>query len=144
MAYPPKRKHRATGKKAPGGRRPGAGRPPGAKSILPEGAVSAIRAANLRLPADAHPAAAEMAQRALERLADVLDDRVPSARVFGLLKAVAMAREEVCGPLATKVEVTGRLSLEQLVCGTFPAPDEEKPVPPSLLPGPDVPADGGE
>ncbi len=102
------RKHRPTGQKPPGGPRPGAGRKPGGFNPLPQGTVRAIHAARLRLPEGVHPAAEALAQKALGRLEDVLDDRVDPFMVTGLLKAVAMAREEVCGPLPTKTEVTGK------------------------------------
>lgn len=89
-----------------GGKRPGAGRPKGATNALPAGAVAAIKAARLRVPADATPEAAQLAGRALERIIDVMEDRCGMGS-FAVLGAARALREEVCGPLKQKVEHTG-------------------------------------
>lgn len=101
-----KRPHRATGKKPPGGARPGAGRKPGATNALPYGAIKAVRAVNLRVPEGAPPEVAELANRALQRVVDVMEGRV-KVDSGGVLKAATLLREEVCGPVAQKLSVGG-------------------------------------
>lgn len=93
-----------------GGRRPGAGRPRGSKNALPIGTVQAIKAAKLRIPATASPAEVELANRALERIVDVMDEKVSTyeGRAFAVLTAARHVREEVCGKVADKVDVTHR------------------------------------
>jgi hypothetical protein len=103
----PKRKHRATGRKPPGGARPGAGRPPGSRNTLPLGAVSAIRALKLRVPKDAPEEHAELAGEALETVVDVMRGREKSAGLaFARLSAARAVREEICGKVTDKLEVT--------------------------------------
>ena len=109
-----------------GGKRPGAGRPPGVVEVLGRGEVKAIRAARLRVPEGIHPAAEEMAQRALERIVDVMEERVHHTQAGGVLKAATRLREEACGPLLQKVALTdptGEGPL-QVVVQTLPAGDE--------------------
>ena len=98
------RKHRATGKKPPGGARPGAGRPPGTKNTLPLGAVAALKAAGLRVPPAASEAEKALADRALQRIADVLEEKVWHTSAGHVLKAAQTIREEVCGPVKQRVE----------------------------------------
>lgn len=101
------RKHRATGRKPPGGARPGAGRPKGSSNALPYGAVQALKAVSLRVPEGASPAAKALADRALHRVVDVLEERVDFKLAAPVLKAATIIREEVCGPLPTKLEHSG-------------------------------------
>ncbi|RKH09007.1 hypothetical protein D7X74_30460 [Corallococcus sp. CA047B] len=101
------RKHRATGRKPPGGARPGAGRPKGTRNALPYGAVQAVEAVSLRVPASAEPAAKALADRAFQRVVDVLEERVGFQQAGHVLKAATIIREEVCGPLAQKLEHSG-------------------------------------
>lgn len=89
-----------------GGKRQGAGRKEGSKNALPAGTVKAIKAARLRVPDDASPEAGELAGRALERIIDVMEDRVGFGG-FAVLSAARAIREEVCGPVKQKVEHTG-------------------------------------
>jgi len=87
-----------------GGKREGAGRPKGAKDVLPRGAVAAIKAAGLRIPETASEAERELANRALERIADVMEETVAPFREFAVLTAARAIREEVCGPIPKKIE----------------------------------------
>lgn len=102
------RKHRATGKKPPGGARPGAGRPKGSRNALPYGAVQAVAALNLRIPEGTPPAAKELADKAFARVVDVLEEVVDFRQAGAVLKAASMIREEICGPIAQKHEVAGK------------------------------------
>lgn len=104
----PRRPHRATGKKPPGGARPGAGRPEGSGNALPYGTVQAIKALNLRVPEGASDAAKDLANRALERVVDVLEEGVDFRQAGSVLKAATMIREEICGQVAQKHEVAGK------------------------------------
>jgi hypothetical protein len=100
-----KRRHVATGRKPPGGSRPGAGRPPGARNSLPLGAVGALKALRHRVPDGAPAPLADLAGEALEVVASVLRGEVYDAQAAQVrLKAAAMAREEVCGPIKQRVE----------------------------------------
>lgn len=94
-----------------GGKRPGAGRPRGSKNILPAGAVAAIKACGLRVPKDATPAERELADRALQRVADVMEEQVSSFQSFAVLTAARTIREEVCGPVVKKVDVSGSITV---------------------------------
>jgi hypothetical protein len=106
------------GKSAPkgkhGGKRPGAGRPPGSKDVLPHGAVAAIKAAGLRVPKDATPAERELADRALVRIADVMEERVSSFGAFSVLTAARGLREEICGKVADKHEHGGSIEVTRI------------------------------
>lgn len=94
-----KRKH--------GGKRPNAGRPSGSTNSLPYGAVEAIRSLRLRVPKDAHPDAINLAGEALEAIAKVMRGVVPASAAGNTLKAAALIRNEVCGPVTQKLEHTG-------------------------------------
>lgn len=106
MEQPPKRKHRATGA-GRGGRREGAGRPSGTTNALGMGEVRAVKACRLRVPETATPEQAELADRALQRVIDVMEEQVPYQRATSVLGAAARIREEVCGPVKQKHEVSG-------------------------------------
>lgn len=101
------RKHRATGKKPPGGKRPGAGRPKGSDNALEYGQVQALRTLNYRVPETLPAEAAAFANDALIRIVDVMHERVPYLQAGHVLKAATRVREEFCGPLAQKVEHSG-------------------------------------
>jgi len=104
---PHRRPHRATGRKPPGGAREGAGRPEGTTNALPLGAVQAIRSLNLRVPKDADPLARDIANRAFQRAVEVMEEQVDFRLAPSVLKAVASIREEICGPVAQRLEHTG-------------------------------------
>lgn len=97
-----------------GGRRPGAGRPKGSKNALEYGEVAAIAATKLRIPEGAEPEVKALAARALVRIAHIMEEGVPSNQGRTVLAAATRIREEACGPLAQKVEHTGRVQLESL------------------------------
>ena len=87
-----------------GGRRPGAGRPKGSTNALGYGEAKAVHACKLRLPKDATPEAEYLAQRALQRIVDVMEGGVSHLESGSVLKAATRLREEVCGSLTQKVE----------------------------------------
>lgn len=91
---------------------------------LPRGAVTAVRASNWRIPDDAPEEARQLAQQALERIADVMHGRVPIERQAAVLKAATDLRAEVCGPPAQRLEVKGKMGLMALL--TAAAAIEEK------------------
>lgn len=84
-------------------------------AALPSAAVRALATAKWRVPDDAPEAAAELAGEALERLVGIMYGKVSFRKAPSALKAAAMIREEICGPLTQKVEVKGSLSLADLV-----------------------------
>lgn len=98
------RKHRATGNKPPGGKRAGAGRPLGVKNTLALGEVAAVKAAGLRVPESATPEHRALANRALERIAAVMEEKVSYLQATPVLKASTTIREEICGPVKQRVE----------------------------------------
>lgn len=71
------------------------------------GTIQAIKALNLRVPEGATDAARALANRALERVVDVLEEGVDFRQAGSVLKAATIIREEVCGPMAQKHEVGG-------------------------------------
>jgi hypothetical protein len=117
--------HKATGRPH-GGARPGAGRPAGTPNALPLGAVKAIQSLRLRVPADASEAAKELADRALQRVADVMNCKVTSKQANSVLKAAIHIREEVCGPVTRKIEVEGKIGIGALLDGVAELEREEK------------------
>ncbi|WP_242394839.1 hypothetical protein [Anaeromyxobacter oryzisoli] len=75
--------------------------------MLPRGAVAAIKAAGLRVPESASPAERELADLALRRIVDVMDERVNPFGAFSVLTAARGLREEICGPVPKKLEHAG-------------------------------------
>lgn len=132
--------HRATGRPV-GGARPGAGRKLGSKGVLPRGAIKAIKSLRLRVPDDAPEEAKELADRALQRVADVMNCKVGYRQSNSVLKAAVHIREEVCGPVTRKVEVEGKIGLTALLDEASKIEREEKeaitietqPPPPKVL-----------
>lgn len=120
----PARKHRATGKKPPGGRRPGAGRPEGTKNVLPLGAVAALKVGLKRVPDEAAPEERELASLAMGRITDVLMERVSPFSAFAVLQAGKHIREEICGKVADKLDVT--VSLEALLVEAVPSEGKQR------------------
>lgn len=99
------RKHRATGKKPPGGARKGAGRPVGVVEALERGEVAAIRALNLRVPPGADPVAAAVANEAFGTLVDIMRGLVRGPDAALRRSSAKDIREEICGPVAQKVNL---------------------------------------
>lgn len=110
-----KRKHVATGKPR-GGAREGAGRKEGSRNALALGEVRALKSLRVRVPENAPPELADVADEAFSAIvgvmrAEVFDPGMAQAR----LRAAAMVREEVCGPIKQKVEHSfSEMSDEQL------------------------------
>lgn len=97
------RKHRGTGNPR-GGKRTGAGRKKGTFNALPLGAVQAIQAMGYRVPEGAQEHLRQVADRAWERIQDVMEGRVDFKAMQPVLKAACVLREEVCGSLTQKHE----------------------------------------
>lgn len=87
-----------------GGARKGAGRPKGSRDVLPRGVVSILR---LRVPPDATPEAAALADEALTAVADVMRKDWQTKGSVAKLAAAQHIREEVCGPIPKRSEITG-------------------------------------
>lgn len=91
---------------------PGPGRPRGAKNALPAGAVSAIKSLRLRVPDDAHPEAAKVADEAFETVVSIMRGKEKNVgQALARLSAARVVRDEVCGPIAKKVDVSGSLTV---------------------------------
>jgi hypothetical protein len=84
----------------------GVQRAPPMRSAL--GEVKAIRSMRLRVPDGASPEVADLAGEALEKLVAVMREQVDYTQASHVLKAATRIREETCGPLAQKVEHTGK------------------------------------
>jgi hypothetical protein len=104
----PKRKHVRTGQKPPGGAREGAGRKEGGNP-LEYGEVRALKSIRHRVPEGTPKELALVADQALGQIVSVMRGEVPSfmGHAAAVLKASSMVREEVCGPLAQKLNVGG-------------------------------------
>lgn len=99
-----------------GGKRSGAGRPKGSKNTLNYGEVAAIAAAKLRPPpSEAPPEVHQLAARALERITDVMEEKVWERQGRNVLAAATRIREEACGPLTQKVEHSADSSFAELL-----------------------------
>lgn len=118
-------KHKIPGKKV-GGYRPNAGRKKGDINVLPMGAVKAIKSLRLRVPDDAPDEAKELADRALQRVADVMNCKVSRFQATSVLKAAVHIREEVCGPITRKVEIDGKIGIAALLDEVTNIEQEEK------------------
>lgn len=90
-----------------GGHRPGAGRPKGARNALPQGSVKAIKAIGLRVPEDATAEARATANRAFERIVDVMEEGVSPLMANSVLTAARHLREEICGAVPKRQEISG-------------------------------------
>lgn len=118
------RKHIATGKPK-GGHRAGAGRKPGSPNALGYGEVKAVKSLRWRVPEAAPEPVKDLADLALETIAQVMRGEVSYLNAAPRLKAATTVRAEVCGPPAQKVEHAVRVTLEQLVAGSFEDEDAE-------------------
>lgn len=70
--------------------------------------MRAVKAAGLRIPADATPEARALADRCQQRIIDVMEERVYFLQAPGVLKAASGLREEICGPVPKRHELTGK------------------------------------
>lgn len=76
---------------------------------LTPGTVPAIQACRLRVPEGTPEEAAQLADRALQRIVDVMEGTVLGAT--DVLKAAALIRTEVCGPVEHRLAVRGDVSI---------------------------------
>lgn len=74
--------------------------------MLPAGAVAAIKALKHRVPAGTAEPLAELANDALLTVADVLRNGARKG-AFAQLQAAAVLREEICGAVPKKSEISG-------------------------------------
>lgn len=99
---------RADGRKSGrGGARPGAGKPRGTKQILEYGQVKAVKAAGLRIPEGTPQEAREVADESLGVIIEAMRGQLGYLDGPFRLKAAAMLREEICGPVKQRFEHTG-------------------------------------
>lgn len=78
----------------------------GSDGALPHGAVSAIRSLRHRVPEGTPEVLADLAGESLEAIASVMRGK-KCLDSFARLNAAKAIREEVCGPVAKKVEHSG-------------------------------------
>lgn len=104
----PKRRHRATGKKPPGGARPGAGRPLGVKNVLELGEAQAIKALRWKVPESTPAPIADAAGEAFFRIVEVMRGDSYVADPANTLRAAFRVRDEACGQPTQRVEHTGK------------------------------------
>ena len=69
--------------------------------------MKAIKAAKLRVPEGTPEEHAELAEEAKERIVAVMRGRVHHTQAAQVLKASTRLRDEICGPLTNKTEVSG-------------------------------------
>jgi hypothetical protein len=100
-----------TGETAPGALPP----TPGAVGSSPAVPPSVTKLARFRVPEDVDPSIGALADRALQRIEDVLEGRVEANMAGHVLRAAGMAREEVCGQVPKDINVKGVLSISDLV-----------------------------
>ena len=81
--------------------------------------------ARFRLPDSASPEAAALSDRALQRIEDVLEERVHPSAAPGVLKAAGMIRDEFCGPIPKDINLKGHLSLQDIVRAATKPSDPE-------------------
>lgn len=74
--------------------------------MLPAGAVRAMKALRHRVPEDASPEAAAIADEALDTVVEVMRGNVRDL-ARERLSAAALVREEVCGPVVKRLEHSG-------------------------------------
>ena len=84
------------------------------RSDLPHGMVKLVKQLNHRVPADANEGQRAVANRAFERVVNVMEGKVSFRQAPSVLKAAMYAREEICGPVPKELNVKV-LSLEALL-----------------------------
>ncbi len=106
-----------------GGRRIGAGRPHGSTEVLSrleQRALRTIAPTGIRLPDGTPPEHAALADLAMQKICDVMTERVHPAMSPSVLKAAVTVREEICGPVVKKIEA--KVGLEQLLSESLEDP----------------------
>lgn len=97
----------------------------GAISGLEARAVRVLAPRGVRIPKELAPEYHDLANRALQRIVDVMEEEVHSKRAKGVLSAAIEIREELCGPKVQKISIEG--SLEQILTASLaPAPNREE------------------
>lgn len=74
---------------------------------MPRGTTQAASACRLRVPPGASSEAAALADRALQRMVDVMELEVAGRGAMAVLLAATRIREEVCGPVPRRLETSG-------------------------------------
>jgi len=102
-------------------------------SGLEQRAIRVVAPRGIRHPKDIPPEYAHLADRAFQRIVDVMEEEVHSKRAKGVLSAAIEIREEICGPKVQRIELNG--SLEQILTASLVAPalptSERLALPPS-------------
>lgn len=83
-------------------------------------AVRVCAPRGVRHPKNIPPEHAALADRALQRIVDVMEESVHSKRARGVLAAATEIREEICGPKTQKIELGG--SLESILYASLVPP----------------------
>jgi len=95
-------------------------------------AVRVFAPRGVRHPPNLPPEHQRLADRAFQRLVDVMEEEVHSKRAKGVLSAAIEIREELCGPKTQKIELSG--SLENILTASLVPPSLPSPTAPALPP----------
>ena len=95
-------------------------RSPRGLSTLESRAVRVCAPRGVRHPKNIPPEYASLADRALQRIVDVMEGDVHSKKARGVLAAAVEVREELCGPKVQKIELGG--SLESILYASLGPP----------------------
>lgn len=111
-------------------------------SALEQKAVKVCAPRGVRHPEKLPPEHAALADRALQRIVDVMEEQVHSKRAKAVLTAAVEIRDELLGPKTKKLEIEG--SLEQILVATLEGGAPQTPMvesgssAPALPPVPDL------
>lgn len=94
-------------KKGRGGKREGSGRKAGGRNALQIGEVQALKTLRHRVPDGAPPEAGAFADEAFGTIVKVMRGEVSFTEATARLKASTYIREEICGPVAQKLQHSG-------------------------------------
>jgi len=99
---------------------------------IPRGSAEALKTlkGGHRIPEDVGGKAREAAERAFDRMIEVMEEKVDCRAAPHVLKAATAIREEVCGPIVRKIQVT--TSLEQMLAEAASDPGFGPPGAPAL------------
>lgn len=84
----------------------------------------ALHGLHYRVAPDTHPVLGDIADSALIRMIDVMNEQVDPVHAGNVLKAASMIRDEICGPIAKKVELKMGLA-EMLALASEPEEEGE-------------------